>query len=158
MSLRGNAVEGPACFSRGRSGLLQGSLGQDAADGMSRSSATHDAASQRRLGRALLHLFKMLEPLDLAPTERNSAATLHRMVVAMNLADRDRNRLLGDPDQVFTPLQRLLIDRYASERRRRIRTDRHRPAAELDALPSPAMGSSNSVEVPFGPAAVAEQC
>jgi gamma-glutamyltranspeptidase/glutathione hydrolase len=69
------------------------------------------------------------------------------MVEAMNLAYRDRNRLLGDPDQVVMPLDRLLSDRYAVEQRLRIRADRHRPAAELEAEPSPLREGTNTTHL-----------
>ena len=98
-------------------------------------------------GATLLQLLKVLEPLDLAASGLNSAATIHPMVEAMNLAYRDRNRLLGDPDQVAMPLDRLLSDRYAAAQRQRIRADRHRPAAELEAEPSPAAEGTNTTHL-----------
>jgi gamma-glutamyltranspeptidase/glutathione hydrolase len=98
-------------------------------------------------GATLLQLLKVLEPLNLAATGLNSAATIHPMVEAMNLAYRDRNRLLGDPDQVAMPLDRLLSDRYAAQQRRRIRADRHRPAAELEAEPSPLGEGTNTTHL-----------
>jgi gamma-glutamyltranspeptidase/glutathione hydrolase len=98
-------------------------------------------------GATLLQLLKVLEPLNLAATGLNSAATIHPMVEAMNLAYRDRNRLLGDPDQVAMPLDRLLSDRYAAQQRRRIRSDRHRPAADLEAEPSPLGEGTNTTHL-----------
>jgi gamma-glutamyltranspeptidase/glutathione hydrolase len=98
-------------------------------------------------GATLLQLLNVLEPLQLAQSGLNSAATIHTMVEAMNLAYRDRNRLLGDPDQVAMPLDRLLSARYAAEQRQRIRADRHRPAAELEAEPSPALGGTNTTHL-----------
>ena len=74
-------------------------------------------------GATLLQLLQVLEPLDLASMGLNSAASLHPMVEAMNLAYRDRNRLLGDPDQVAMPLDRLLSGGYAAAQRQRIRAD-----------------------------------
>lgn len=98
-------------------------------------------------GATLLQLLKVLEPLDLATSGINSAATIHLMAEAMNLAYRDRNVLLGDPDQVVMPLNRLLSDRYATEQRRRIRLDRHRPAAELEAEPRPSGEGTNTTHL-----------
>ncbi|MHA3960124.1 gamma-glutamyltransferase [Synechococcus sp. LTW-G] len=98
-------------------------------------------------GATLLQLLKVLEPLQLQRSGLNSAATIHRMVEAMNLAYRDRNRLLGDPDQVAMPLDRLLSDRYADAQRRQIRLDRHRPAAELEAEVLPAQGGTNTTHL-----------
>ena len=98
-------------------------------------------------GVTLLQMLKVLEPFDLASTGLNSAATLHTLVEAMNLAYRDRNRLLGDPDQVSMPLDRLLSDRYAAEQRLRIQRDRHRPAAALEAAASPALEGTNTTHL-----------
>ena len=84
-------------------------------------------------GVTLLQLLHVLEPLDLAASGLNSAATIHRMVEAMNLAYRDRNRWLGDPDQVAIPVQGLLARTYANQLRQSISAARHRPAAELEA-------------------------
>ena len=84
-------------------------------------------------GVTLLQLLHILEPLDLAASGLNSAATIHQMVEAMNLAYRDRNRWLGDPDQVAIPIQGLLARTYANQLRQSIAPARHRPAAELEA-------------------------
>jgi len=98
-------------------------------------------------GVTLLQLLKVLEPFNLASTGLNSAATIHLMVEAFNLAYRDRNRLLGDPDQIAMPLDRLLSDAYATQQRQRIQPDRHRPAAELEAEPSLVSGGLNTTHV-----------
>jgi len=98
-------------------------------------------------GATLLQLLQVLEPLDLAGWGLNSAAAIHPMVEAMNLAYRDRNRLLGDPDQVTMPLDRLLSRDYAEGQRRALRLDRHRPAQELEAQASPAEGGGNTTHV-----------
>jgi gamma-glutamyltranspeptidase/glutathione hydrolase len=45
------------------------------------------------------------------------------------------------------PLDRLLSARYAAEQRQRIRADRHRPAAELEAEPSPVLGGTNTTHL-----------
>jgi len=98
-------------------------------------------------GATLLQLLNVLAPLDLGRTGLNSAASLHPMVEAMNLAYRDRNRLLGDPDQVAMPLDRLLSRGYADQQRQRLRPDRHRPAAELEAEASPLGGGTNTTHI-----------
>ena len=84
-------------------------------------------------GVTLVQLLHILEPLDLAASGLNSAATIHGMVEAMNLAYRDRNRWLGDPDQVAIPIQGLLSRSYANQLRQLMAAARHRPAAELEA-------------------------
>lgn len=84
-------------------------------------------------GLTLLQLLGILEPFDLAATGLNAAASLHPMAEAMNLAYRDRNSLLGDPDQVPVPVQRLLSPAHLDGLRRRIDPQRHTPAPALEA-------------------------
>ena len=98
-------------------------------------------------GITLLQLLNVLEPLDLAGSGANSAATIHRLVEAMNLAYRDRNRLLGDPDQVVMPLEQLQSSSYATLQRSRLDLRRHRPAAQLEADPTALGGGSNTTHV-----------
>ena len=165
-SLRCIALEGPACFYRGRLAQALTRLMAQRGGLISRADLQNYRASwmtplQGRFkgygvltmpppsggGVTLLQLLQVLEPLNLQASGLNSAATLHPMVEAMNLAYRDRNRLLGDPDQVTMPLDRLLSARYASEQRQRIRADRHRPAADLEAEPSPALEGTNTTHL-----------
>jgi len=87
-------------------------------------------------GVTLLMLLGLLEPMPLEQLGEGSAAGLHRLAEAMNLAYRDRNRWLGDPDQITMPLERLLSRAYLHQLRQTIRLDRHRPASEVDP-PSP---------------------
>ncbi|KAF0652942.1 gamma-glutamyltranspeptidase [Cyanobium sp. Copco_Reservoir_LC18] len=84
-------------------------------------------------GLTLLQLLGILEPFDLAATGLNAAASLHPMAEAMNLAYRDRNALLGDPDQVPVPVERLLSPAHLDGLRRRIDPRRHTPAPALEA-------------------------
>lgn len=88
-------------------------------------------------GVTLLMLLALLEPMPLEQLGQGSAAGLHRLAEAMNLAYRDRNRWLGDPDQIAMPLERLLSRAYLNQLRQTIRLDRHRPAIELDPPPAP---------------------
>ena len=97
-------------------------------------------------GFSLVQLLQLLEPMPLAELGLNSAASLHRMVEAMNLAYRDRNEWLGDPDHVAMPLERLLSQAYANRQRATIRSDRHRPAVEL-AAQSAAQAGTNTTHV-----------
>ena len=98
-------------------------------------------------GITLLQLLNVLEPLKLEASGANSAATIHRLVEAMNLAYRDRNRLLGDPDQVAMPLEQLQSSAYADLQRSRLDLNRHRPAAQLEADPTALGGGSNTTHV-----------
>ncbi len=98
-------------------------------------------------GITLLQLLHVLEPLALQDLGANSAATIHRLVEAMNLAYRDRNRLLGDPDQVAMPLEQLQSPAYAALQRSRLNLTRHTPAAQLEADPTALGGGSNTTHV-----------
>ena len=98
-------------------------------------------------GITLLQLLNVLEPLKLEASGANSAATIHRLVEAMNLAYRDRNRLLGDPDQVAMPLEQLQSSAYADLQRSRLDLQRHRSAAQLEADPTALGGGSNTTHV-----------
>jgi gamma-glutamyltranspeptidase/glutathione hydrolase len=98
-------------------------------------------------GVGLLQLLGILEPLPLREWGHNGAASLHMQVEAMNLVYRDRNRWLGDPDQVAMPLPRLLSRAYAAELRGQIDPFRHRPAAELDPQPPSAGGGDNTTHL-----------
>jgi gamma-glutamyltranspeptidase / glutathione hydrolase len=82
-------------------------------------------------GVTLLQLLQILDPLPLERWGLNSAAAIHVLVEAMNLAYRDRNRWLGDPDQVAIPLDHLLSPDYTADLRRQLDLRRHRPAAAL---------------------------
>ncbi|MDM7953737.1 MAG: gamma-glutamyltransferase [Cyanobium sp. CZS 25K] len=84
-------------------------------------------------GLTLLQILGILEPFDLAASGLNAAASLHLMAEAMNLAYRDRNALLGDPEQVAVPVARLLSPAYLAALRRRIDSRRHTPALALEA-------------------------
>jgi gamma-glutamyltranspeptidase/glutathione hydrolase len=98
-------------------------------------------------GLTLLQLLALLDPLDPAATGLNSAATIHRMVEAMNLAYRDRNALLGDPDQIKIPVARLLGADHIAALRRSIDLFRHRPAARLVAEGPPAREGTNTIHL-----------
>ena len=165
-SLRCIAAEGAACFYRGRLSralvaLMARGGGLISAADLAAYRAPWATPLQARFrghrvltmpppsggGATLLQLLKVLEPLDLAATGLNGAATIHTMVEAMNLAYRDRNRLLGDPAQVAMPLDWLLSDRHAAQQRQRLRADRHRPAAELEAESTPLAEGTNTTHL-----------
>jgi gamma-glutamyltranspeptidase/glutathione hydrolase len=86
-------------------------------------------------GLTLLQLLALLEPFPLDTMGLNSAQTLHLLVEAMNLAYRDRNDLLGDPDQVAIPSQALLSEPYLASLRHQLTGDRHRPPGSLPPRP-----------------------
>ena len=98
-------------------------------------------------GLTLLQLLQILEPLPLERWGLNSAAGIHALVEAMNLAYRDRNQWLGDPDLVAIPLERLLSAGYASELRRQLDLNRHRPAASLAPPVAPSREGPNTTHL-----------
>ena len=87
-------------------------------------------------GLTLLQLLRLLEPVDLAATGLNSAASLHTMAEAMNLAYLQRNALLGDPGATPFQAERFLGDGAITALRGQIDPHRHRSAAELLAQPA----------------------
>jgi len=74
-------------------------------------------------GPFLLQILALLKDTDLRALGHNSPAYIHRLTEAIKLAAADRERWYGDPDFVEVPLDRLLSDGYAAERRRLIRDD-----------------------------------
>ena len=98
-------------------------------------------------GVTLLQLLQILDPLPLERWGLNSAAGIHALVEAMNLAYRDRNQWLGDPDQVAMPLERLLSAGYASELRGQLDLNRHRPAANLAPPAAPRREGPNTTHL-----------
>jgi gamma-glutamyltranspeptidase/glutathione hydrolase len=98
-------------------------------------------------GVTLVQLLNLLEPFDLALTGLNSASTIHLMVEAMNLAYRDRNSELGDPDQMAIPVQRLTSKAYAESLRGQIQLDRHTPSAQLAGLAPLPSNSTNTTHL-----------
>jgi gamma-glutamyltranspeptidase / glutathione hydrolase len=98
-------------------------------------------------GVTLLQLLQILDPLPLERWGLNSAAAIHVLVEAMNLAYRDRNRWLGDPDQVAIPLDHLLSPAYTADLRRQLDLRRHRPAAALAPPGAPGREGPNTTHL-----------
>jgi gamma-glutamyltranspeptidase / glutathione hydrolase len=63
---------------------------------------------------------KILEGFDLCGMGHNSAAYLHTLTQALNLAFADREQYIGDPAFVDVPMDALLSETYLRERRRLI--------------------------------------
>jgi gamma-glutamyltranspeptidase/glutathione hydrolase len=74
-------------------------------------------------GPVLLQQLKLLECFDLASLGHNTADYLHVYLECAKLAFADRERYYGDPTFAEVPLERLLSDAYAAERRRLIDPD-----------------------------------
>lgn len=88
-------------------------------------------------GLTLCLVLNVLEGWDLKATGWHSAATVHRMVEAMRHAYVDRNALLGDPDFVAIPAERLLSKDYAAALRARIEGAGVIPSATLSSADAP---------------------
>ena len=71
-------------------------------------------------GIAALQMLQILEGYDFAGIEFGSAEHLHLFTEAKKLAFEDRARYYADPDFVKTPVEELLSDAYANERRAQI--------------------------------------
>lgn len=67
-------------------------------------------------GIALLQMFAMLEPFDVATLGHNSAAKYHLFAEVMRRAFRDRAEYPGDPDFVPVPVAQLLDREYLKKR------------------------------------------
>jgi gamma-glutamyltranspeptidase/glutathione hydrolase len=75
-------------------------------------------------GIVLLQTLKILEGVDLGALGHNSAAYVHVVAEALNLAFADREAYVGDPKFVDVPTAALLSDEYAARQRARIDSGR----------------------------------
>ena len=82
-------------------------------------------------GVTLLQILKLIDPFDLEALGTNSADSIHLLTESMNLAYRDRNQFLGDPDQIDIPVRRLLSQSYIDRLRDQLNLGSHTPAADL---------------------------
>ncbi len=86
-------------------------------------------------GVALLQMFGMVEPRDVAGLGFHSAAQIHLFVEVMRRAFRDRASFLGDADFVKVPVSRLLDKSYLTGLMKDFSADRATPSEQL--APSP---------------------
>ena len=82
-------------------------------------------------GIALLQMFGMLEPFDVAAMGYNSAAKYHLFAEVMKRAFRDRAEYLGDPDFIKVPVAQLLDPAYVKGRMADYSPDHATPAAAV---------------------------
>ncbi|MDP0491803.1 MAG: gamma-glutamyltransferase [Verrucomicrobiota bacterium JB023] len=75
-------------------------------------------------GIAALQMLTILEGFDLRAMGRNSPEALHVMIEAKKLAFEDRAKFYGDPDFSDIPLEGLLSEEYAAQRRSLIDPER----------------------------------
>ena len=88
-------------------------------------------------------LAQMLAMLEERPLDGlDGADRVHLLTEVMRRAYADRARYLGDPDQVFVPLARLLNRGYARERARQIDPERATPSRA--AAPPPSRGQDTT--------------
>ncbi len=78
-------------------------------------------------GPALGQALKLVEGMDLKELGHNSPAYVHAVTEALILTFADRECYYGDPRFVDVPLERLLSDAYARQRRGEIKPDRASP-------------------------------
>jgi gamma-glutamyltranspeptidase / glutathione hydrolase len=95
-------------------------------------------------GPAFLQQLALLEGFQLADLGRASAEFVHTVVECAKLAFADREAWYGDPDFVDVPLDLLLSEEYANERRTLIHdtaASELRPGGEDPKLPPPTRGA-----------------
>jgi len=79
---------------------------------------------------------KTLEGFDLAALGHNSAAYIHTVSQALNLAFADREAFIGDPRFVDVPMEAMLSESYLAARRRMIDPDVAWPVMPPAGVPS----------------------
>ena len=84
-------------------------------------------------GIALLQMFAMLEPFDVAAMGHHSAAKYHLFTEVMRRAFRDRAEYLGDPDFVKVPVTQLLDREYLRRRMSDFSPDKATPSDAVQA-------------------------
>jgi gamma-glutamyltranspeptidase / glutathione hydrolase len=91
-------------------------------------------------------ILKILEGYDLRSMGYLSPGHVHLFAEAARRAYADRNAYLADPDFVPQPVERMLSEAYAAERRRTISPDRATPSAGVrpGMGPPPAEGESTT--------------
>ena len=100
-------------------------------------------------GPVFLQHLKILEGYDLARMGHNSADYIHTVIESAKLAFADRDAYYGDPRFVDVPLDRLLSEAYAAQRRKLI--DPRRASMEI----RPGAGPSSVFKIRKGlPAAL----
>jgi gamma-glutamyltranspeptidase/glutathione hydrolase len=95
-------------------------------------------------GIALLQMFAMLEPFDLAAMGPTSAAKYHLFTEVMRRAFRDRAEYLGDPDFVTVPTAQLLDRAYLKKRMADFSPTRATPSEKI----APGLGPVKLTNLP----------
>jgi gamma-glutamyltranspeptidase/glutathione hydrolase len=95
-------------------------------------------------GITLCEILNVLEGFPIAQLGFHSAEGIHDMVEAMRHAYVDRNSLIGDPDFVHVPLERLLSKEYAEALRARIEIGRAARSADVGPATLPHEGANTT--------------
>ena len=120
---KGEIAEEIVNFVRGEGGLLsmsdmaEFSVGVDTPPSIDYKGIEVFACGPWCQGPVNLQALQILEGFDLRGMGHNSAAYAHTVIEALKLAFGDREAYYGDPDFVNVPLEGLLSDSYAAERR-----------------------------------------
>lgn len=94
-------------------------------------------------GLALLLQLNILEGFDLAQLGHNSPDYLNLVADVQRIGVGDRNRYVADPEVVAVPVERLLSDDYAAERRKLIQLGRAMPS-----VPAPLFEQGAALDTP----------
>jgi gamma-glutamyltranspeptidase / glutathione hydrolase len=95
-------------------------------------------------GIALLEMFNILELQDVKALGYHSADHIHLVIESMKRAFADRAGLLGDPDFVKVPLDRLVSKEYARELRNGIDMRKATPSSDLTRKADPDKESNDT--------------
>ena len=90
---------------------------------------------------------KILSPFDLRRDGFQSAGTIHLIAEASRRAAIDRDRYLGDPVAIRTPLRDLLSDDRAAQWRSSIQTTRATPTTTLTEPGTPSPASRHTTHI-----------
>lgn len=102
-------------------------------------------------GPTLGQILRILEGLDLSAEGHNSVSYIHLLTEAVKLAFADREAFYGDPRFVDVPLEALLSDAFAGERRKAIdpsRASAGMPAAGVVESRHPDRHGDRAVDAP----------
>jgi gamma-glutamyltranspeptidase/glutathione hydrolase len=99
-------------------------------------------------GPILAQTLNIIKTYDLPSMGHNSVDYVHTIIEALNLACADREQYYGDPEHVHVPIDRLLSDSHAAQRRELINPQRafgSMPAPGRPDLPASALSERQTV-------------
>ena len=95
-------------------------------------------------GVAIAEALNILEGYDLKQSGFNSPESIHLEVEAFRRAFADRNYYMGDPDYVDIPVEHLISDEYALDRRATISRNRASQSEQFNRVPVLSEGSNTT--------------